>query len=179
MAAASIIARLLQAGTRQGQKAAAALLRMLKKSNPATLEKNVYKEYGNLGRKALSKDMLGPLSKFRPPRPSMTKERAMALDRVRKAASHGSPKGIKNTPGGMKATEREMFVPYVGFVKTGGMKVPQRAKTAREIAAKKFTKRSLNRRQDRYLPPSERERLRRMTPEDRDWERRMRDLYEG
>ena len=144
MAAAAIIARLLQAGTRQGQKAAAALLRMLKKSNPATLERNVYKEYGNLGRKALSKDMLGPLSKFRAPNtrninmerafpeklkdPSflgkpatrgkpkefyikatergIAKERAMALDRLRKAASHGSPKGIKNTPGGMKATKK-------------------------------------------------------------------------
>lgn len=164
MAAAAIIARLLQAGTRQGQKAAAALLRMLKKSNPATLERNVYKEYGNLGRKALSKDMLGPLSKFRAPNtrninmerafpeklkdPSflgkpatrgkpkefyikatergIAKERAMALDRLRKAASHGSPKGIKNTPGGMKATEKEIFIPTVGFVKTGGMKATKK-----------------------------------------------------
>lgn len=35
MVGAQIIARLLQSGTRQGQKAAAALLRMLKKSNPS------------------------------------------------------------------------------------------------------------------------------------------------
>ena len=110
MAAASIIARLLQAGTKQGQKAAAALLRMLKKSN----------------RSDLSRDMLSPLSRFRAPNtrninmerafpeklkdpsflrpasPGITMERARALAKVREAASHGFPKGVKNTPGGMK-----------------------------------------------------------------------------
>ena len=120
MAAASIIARLLQAGTRQGQKAAAALLRMLKKSNPATLEKNVYKEYGNLGRKALSKDMLGPLSKFRAPSTGMPLTPKRMSDRnwlqnvegrnLREIGmerrGHGFPKGVKITPGGMKTTKR-------------------------------------------------------------------------
>ena len=129
MAAAAIIARLLQAGTRQGQKAAAALLRMLKKSNPATLEKNVYKEYGNLGRRALSKDILGArsatprsmkddfyrkidndrLRQFFVPRgmqEGVPMEKARAIARLKKAASHGFPKGVKNTPGGMRATKK-------------------------------------------------------------------------
>ena len=45
MVAASIIAKLLQAGTIQGQKAAAALLRMLKNkqisSDPSMLSRNI------------------------------------------------------------------------------------------------------------------------------------------
>tara|TARA_R100001443_G_scaffold86546_1_gene93194 strand:- start:2369 stop:2818 length:450 start_codon:yes stop_codon:yes gene_type:complete len=86
--AAAVIARLLQAGTKQSQKAAAALLRMLKKSNTSDL----------------SRDMLNPLSKFKATSatPGVPMERARALASVKEAASHGFPKGVKNTPGGMK-----------------------------------------------------------------------------
>lgn len=95
MGTAAIIAKLLQAGTRQGQKAAAALFRMLKKANPATLEKNVYKEYGNLGRKGLSGNILGP--------------RALVKKVGMERRGHGFPKGYKtkDTVPGVKAFNPE------------------------------------------------------------------------
>ena len=154
MAAASIIARLLQAGTKQGQKAAAALLRMLKKSNSSNLSKDILGARSATPRsmkddfyRKINNDRLRQLSVPRGMQEGVPMERARALARVRKAASHGFPKGVKNTPGGMKTTKKGFGYTDVtpDYSKMGDITMIARPKGLRELRSLERTaERSFN-----------------------------------
>ena len=146
MAAASIIARLLQAGTRQGQKAAAALLRMLKNkqisSDPSMLSRNIVSVRSPKAAidsyRPLDMDRLKELATPRGMQRGVPVERARALAKVREAASHGFPKGVKNTPGGMKTTKKGFeyrdATPNLGDITMRARRRGTKRKDARKLA---------------------------------------------